>query len=744
MTESLNRKTMKFFLIITLLAAAIFPGSVFAATGDTLSIEFDSTTKVELVVGQTPKQLKVLATLEGSSTKKDVTGSVAWTTSNSGAVKVNAGLLTPVDSGTAVITAAYNSAVTTIEVSVSHPFSKLQLDYSSAGQFKLGDNESILTVTANATGGQSTTSVNDVTASAEWSSSNGSVLTVSKGKLTLVGEGSATVTAKYKGLTESFKAVVASPYSSIAIKKEDGTLLKELELLVGETPKVKALTKAISSSDGVNATAEAEWTSSNTSVATVNNGEIKAIATGKTIITVKYLGVSASLDVYVRAPYEALILTPSGNHSVFMNEVIKVTAEVRDGINSNKQVASLADWSSSNQLIATIANDGDHKMVTAKSPGTSNVKAEYLGLNKEIKFTVYPTLIDLVPERKEMELYTSDSISLPKVNGTKLDDSKIDISDEIEWSSADESVAKIKDGKIVAGSTAGTVNLTGKIKDTEIAAGKSSIRNKTFELKIMVKEKVLILLGPDGPIGIVIGEEQPLPEINAVMESGEENDVSDSIEWSLSGSNAVIKQTAKGKVIKGLVKGSATLKGTYNNKTISIPVKIEQKVVKLVVEPAAVELNLKGSKAIKVTGYFSDGKSANFSSTINWSSSNTAVATVKGTTVKAVSVGTSTLSGSYQGIAVSVKVSVVPKLIKLNLNDTRFTLAPGATATAVLTAQYDTGNTSIVTGSAVWTSSKTSVAKVSSNGVITAVSKGTASIKGKIGTKTVTISVTVK
>jgi len=357
---------------------------------------------------------------------------------------------------------------------------------------------------------------------------------------------------------------------------------------------------------------------------------------------------------------------------------------------------------------------------------------------------VYPTLDNLVPDKSELELYTSDSASLPKVYGTKLDDSKVDMSSEIEWTSGDAEIASVTDGKIVAG-TPGTVTLTGKLKDNEVTAeSAASIRGKSFEVKVTVKDKVLVLIGPEDAVGLIIGVEEPLPEVNAVMESGEEKDVTDSIKWTLSGSNAVIKQTTGGQVIKGLVKGNTTLKGTYGNKTISIPVTIEQKVVKLVVEPTALVLNIKSSKSLKVTGYFSTGKSANFSSSMNWKSSDTAVVTVKGSTVKAVSEGEATLSGSYQGMAVSVKITVVPKLLKLTVDETRVKLAPGATQSVAVTAQYDTGTSRVVTGTTEWTSSKPTVAKVSSTGVITAVAKGTASIKGKFGGKTVTISVTVK
>lgn len=215
------------------------------------------------------------------------------------------------------------------------------------------------------------------------------------------------------------------------------------------------------------------------------------------------------------------------------------------------------------------------------------------------------------------------------------------------------------------------------------------------------------------------------------------------MEWTVSGSNAVLKTTADGKKIKGLSKGSATLKGTYENKTVSISVTIEKKIAKIVVEPTSIELNIKKSKSIKVTGYYTDGTKVTLSSKMGWLSSNEDVATVSSSSVKAVAEGSVTLTGSYQGQTVTVKVNVVPKLMKLEVSEKRLQLAPGSAKTLVLTATYDTGKVATVTGSATWTSSKTSVAKVSA-GKIEAIAKGSASVKAQYGGKSVTVSVSVK
>ncbi|MBA9087700.1 hypothetical protein FHR92_004185 [Fontibacillus solani] len=740
---TVNRKFTKCLLVMALILAAVFPASAFAATGDVISIEIEgSSSGLELTIGKTTKQLKVWGTVEGSSTKRDVTGVVDWTSSNPEVVKVLNGVVTPLQSGSAVIKAVYNgSAVSTIEVKAIDTYKELKLEYLQSGNYVLGDDEASLKATAIAIIDNATGSNKDVTKDATWSSSNSAVLTVDKGIIKLLGEGSATITVKYAGLTATFAAKVTSPYSKLKLfQGTSSEPAKDIELLVDDTDvQLKALSTLVSDQSTLDVTDKATWTSSDTAVATVENGKLKVLSSGKTTITAAYHGVKAQVDVYVRPPFEAILLDPSSDQIMFIGEKINATAEMRSHANANEQVTASAEWSSSNQMAATVSS-GE---ITAKAVGSSNIKVNHLGISKSFKITVYPTITKWVVEKTKLEMFKGETLAYPKVKATKLDGEETDFSKEVVWTSSNEEVAKVEDGKIVAKGS-GTVTLTAKLPDSKVVdSTKQSIRGESVSVEITVKEKVLTLITPVEKMNIVLGEETALPEVTAVWEDGGEAVVTNDVEWTLSGSNAVIKSGASGKVIKGLTKGSATLKGTYSNKTITIPVSIEQKITKIVVDPSAIELNIKKSKAIKVTGYYTDGTKIVLSSKVGWKSSNDEIATVTSTSVKAIAEGTATLSGSYQGHSVSVKVNVVPKLTSLTVNEKKLALAPGASKTLVLTAAYDTGKTSSVASSAVWTSSKSSVATVT-DGKIVAVAKGSTSIKAKFGGKTVTIRVTVK
>lgn len=757
-----NRKMTYWMLVLTLLLSVMVPTGVFAATGDINSIAIDGeNTTIELGVGKT-KQLKVSASVEGSTSKKDVTSTVVWTTSDASIVKVDEGLVTALKSGTATVTASYNNPSTQvgskslITIKVTDTYTALTLDYKLDGKYSLDSSASDLTVTAKAKVDNASIEPKDVTADVEWTSSNAGVLTVEKGQITLTGSGEATITAKYAGLTASFKAKVTSPYSGLKLYQTVGTTdteiqeKEDLELIMADK-EVKLRVKTVLASDSTtnsDVSDKATWASTDNGVATVEDGTVKIVSTGKATITASYLGEQVKVDIYVRAPYEAILLTPSGDQMMFIGEALAMDAGVRVKANETQDVSDVADWSSSNKLIATVDDKG---VISAKSTGTTTIKASYQGVSKSMKLTVLPTVTKLEVEKDQLDVYLGGSASLPKVTGTKLDGETVDLSNAITWTSSQENIAIVEDGKIVTKElddsvVSAEVTLTGKL--TEAGTGLTPnasfpIRGTTVEVKVSVKEKVLTLLASEDSLSIVIGTETALPQITAVYENGVEQANPTGVEWTVSGSNAVLKTTVDGKKLKGLSKGSATLKATFENKTVSFSVTIEPKITKIVVEPQSFELNIKKSKSIKVTGYYTDGKKVTLSSKMGWVSSDENIATVSSSSVKAIAEGSVTLTGSYQGQTVTVKVNVIPKLMKLEVSEKKLQLAPGSAKTLVLTATYDNGKVVSVTGSANWTSSKTNVAKVSA-GKIEAVAKGSASIKAQYGGKTVTVSVSVK
>ena len=115
-----------------------------------------------------------------------------------------------------------------------------------------------------------------------------------------------------------------------------------------------------------------------------------------------------------------------------------------------------------------------------------------------------------------------------------------------------------------------------------------------------------------------------------------------------------------------------------------------------------------------------------FTDEVNWKSANTSVVTVAADgTVKAVGVGTTTIKVTVGNASASCKVTVVQPVTSISLNKTSLSMEALSTyqltATAYPNDAYDK--------SVRWESSDNSVATVSDDGLVTAVGKGTATIK---------------
>ena len=127
-----------------------------------------------------------------------------------------------------------------------------------------------------------------------WTSSDETIATVNDGVVTAIKPGNATITAISlctPAVTATCKIVVTKKYVSVTGIALDKT---KAEMAEGETLK---LTATISPDDATDKTIT--WTSSNESVATVNNGTVTAVKEGKAIITAKAGEMTATCEITV-------------------------------------------------------------------------------------------------------------------------------------------------------------------------------------------------------------------------------------------------------------------------------------------------------------------------------------------------------------------------------------------------------------------------------------------------------------
>lgn len=197
--------------------------------------------------------------------------------------------------------------------------------------------------------------------SVTWTSSNSDIVSVTQnGSVTAnaMGEAEITATSNDGGFSKSCKVTVIEPL----VPATSLTLTpKTLSLNIGESGSLELQILPNDCNEIL------EWKSSDPSVATVNDGDIKALAAGTTTITVRGSNTSASATVTVIDPYAVTGVTLDRTTlSLEMGETATLVATVLPEDARDKTVT----WSSGNTAVATVDQQGK---ITTVSPGTAQI-----------------------------------------------------------------------------------------------------------------------------------------------------------------------------------------------------------------------------------------------------------------------------------------------------------------------------------------------------------------------------------
>lgn len=681
-----------------------------------------------------------------SSGTRIVTADATWS-STSSSVKVDKGVVTatgPVTSAT--ITARYKDKSAGFIVYPKYYYDVVMLKLESVDAPDKKDVELGNVINLAAVGSIVRDSTNpDITTTAQWTTSNSAVATVDKGTVKLLSAGEVTITVKSKGKSDSIALTVKSPYEKIIINAKDGdgkTLSSPIDMTIGSDKEVLLTAEAVLKSSGANKplTDDATWTSSNISIVKIDeNGELTTVGKGTATVSAKCFGLTASVTVIVRTEYEALKVTPDKaiNVTLYGAKVeLKATAGSGNPSNPSKDVTNDAEWkiSDAGQEVAVIdkTTTAGKVYVVPKGTGSTQITVSYMGLTKSLSITVSPTITTVEISKDSLDVFVDDTATLPTVSGKTVAGDSKDISNLIEWTSSDASVLKIEDGKWKA-LKKGTATLTAKLE------GATDAQDITDTITVEVHNKILTLVPSEDTVSVVIGKEVDFPKVQLIYEDGEEETISDKMVWKSSTPNLLVKPTK----MKGLLAATATLTGTYLNKTVKIKVTVEEEFTSFVIAPTKVSVTLNKSQSIKVTGTTKSGKKVSLGSRVDWKASNEEHLTIKGATVKGLVEGSGKLTATVQGKSLEIPYVVTAKLSKLTASNTSFKSAIGDQLSVELSALYENGKTANVTSQAAWTTSKAEVATVA-DGKISVKGKGSASIKAVFGGKSVTIRVSVK
>ena len=292
----------------------------------------------------------------------------------------------------------------------------------------------------------------------------------------------------------------------------------------------------------------------------------------------------------------------------------------------------------------------------------------------------------------------------------------------VTWQSSDKSIVTVSNGKVKA-IKEGTAIITAKTVNGKTATCKVTVVEPVVEASSISLNKTALSLN----VGSTANLTATITPTNATDKT---------VTWKSSNTN--VATVSNGKVTAKSV-GTATITAkTSNGKTATCKITVPEPVI----EVESISLN-KTALSINI------GNTANLTATItpknatdktvNWKSSNTSIATVSNGKVTAKSVGTATITAkTSNGKTATCKITVIEEITSISIN--KSSLIVGVGETFKFSCQTDKGTSAKVT----YTSSKTSVAIVDSNGNMKAKSMGTAIItattdNGKIAKCRVTV-----
>jgi O-glycosyl hydrolase len=190
---------------------------------------------------------------------------------------------------------------------------------------------------------------------------------------------------------------------------------------------------------------------------------------------------------------------------------------------------------------------------------------------------------------------------------------------------------------------------------------------------------------------------------------------------------------------------SAALAGVSNSTVLTV--KTPPTLTSIVVTPAN-PTNLAGAtRQFTATGTYSDSSTQNITSQATWTSSSTGVATINASGLAtAVSGGVTTISAALAGVAggTTLTVQTPPTLASIAMTPVNPAIVVGATQQFTAMGTYSDGSTQNLSNRVTWTSSKTAVATINTNGLAAGVSAGATVISAALSGVTATNTLTVQ
>ena len=680
--------------------------------------------------------------LYSDGSKRDVSSQVTWSSANAAAAWISsAGMVTTASPGSTMITAKMGRMSGSTSLNVTAATLEV-IDVSPT-------NASVANGLSNrfvATGVYTDNSVHDISASVTWTSSDNTVASISNtpgsnGVSATTGPGSTVISATLGALSaKATLTVTSATLVSIEVTPTNPSIANGLS----EALQATGIYTDHSTHD---LTSAVTWSSSVASVASVSNlpgsnGLATTASPGTTTITATFGAISGSTNLTVTAATLVSLGVTPANPSIAKGLKSQFTAIGTYTDNSTQNLTAQVQWSSSDPTVATVSNAlGYDGLGMGLNPGAVTITATLAGVSASTGLTVTPASLVSIGVTPANPSIANGLTSQFFATGVYTDNSTQDLTASVAWTSSDTTVASVSNAAVSHGLATGV-----SPGSVTITAASGSISG-SMGLTVTPAALVSIALIPANP-SIANGTQQQFAATGTYTDAST-HDVTAAVTWSSSdGTIATISNAAGSSglatsVGQGSVTITATLGTVFGSTGLTVT---PAALVSIAVIPANVSIANGTGQQFAATGTYTDNSTQPLTSSVNWSSSDTTVASISNASgsqglASSAGQGTATISATLGTVSGSTGLTVTAAtLVSIAITPLNPSITDGTTQQFTATGTYTDNSTQNLTASVTWSSSDATIASISnatgSSGLATAAGLGTTSIGAVLGAVT--------
>ena len=403
--------------------------------------------------------------------------------------------------------------------------------------------------------------------------------------------------------------------------------------------------------------------------------------------------------------------------------------------NTTVDLTSSVTWNSSNTGIATISNAAGSKGlatgVTAGGPITITATDSSTGLTGTTALTITSAAlvsIEVTPANPSIARGTNQQFI---ATGIYADFTTQNLTSSVTWNSSSTGIATISN---VAGLNGLATSSTAGV--TTITATFGLISGNTT-LTVTAATLVSIVVTPANP-SIASGTTQQFIA-TGIFTAGPAQNLTTSVTWNSSSTSIATISNAVGfnglatSSSVGVTTISATLGAVSGNTTLTVTAAT---LVSIAVTPVNPSIARGLNQQFMATGTFTSGPTQDLTSSVNWTSSNTGIATISNAAgshglATSSTVGSTTITATKGAVSGNTLLTVTAAtLVSIAVTPATASIHVGDTQQYIATGTFTAGPTQILTTSVTWTTTPlvSTIASISNaagfNGLATGLAVG--------------------